>query len=155
MIDSRTAMNRPDHQLCPIAPRVLRAFSPPSTGSGRDDSDHHGLFMLSASLAGARPGASLASGGVSSAPGHRNAPPGGPYTAFGPAPAAFGLASAETGRYSPTASSDSANTLRRSAVDSSVSQPSPSLITRLASAFLSSIISSIFSSRVPVQMNLR
>jgi hypothetical protein len=37
-------MNRPDHQVCPIAPRVLRAFSPPSTGSGRDDSDHHGLF---------------------------------------------------------------------------------------------------------------
>ena len=28
-------MNRPDHQVCPIAPRVLRALSPPSTASGR------------------------------------------------------------------------------------------------------------------------
>ncbi|CPA31502.1 Uncharacterised protein [Mycobacterium tuberculosis] len=39
--------------------------------------------------------------------------------------------------------------------DHSVSQPSPSVTTKSASAFFSSIISSIFSSRVPVQMNLR
>src|SRR5262245_20805464 len=31
----RTAMNRSDHQVAAISPRVLRAFRPPSTGSGR------------------------------------------------------------------------------------------------------------------------
>ena len=40
-------------------------------------------------------------------------------------------------------------------MDSSVSQPSPSVTTRSASAFFSSIMSSIFSSTVPVQMNFR
>src|SRR6516165_9152577 len=39
MMASRTAMNRPDHQVCPIAPRVLRALSPPSTASGRVGSE--------------------------------------------------------------------------------------------------------------------
>src|SRR5262245_43610315 len=42
MIDSSTAMNRPDHQVCAIAPRVLRAFSPPSTARGRDAGGHQG-----------------------------------------------------------------------------------------------------------------
>src|SRR6266550_8218635 len=42
MMDSSTAMNRPDHQVCAIAPRVLRAFSPPSTARGRDAGGHQG-----------------------------------------------------------------------------------------------------------------
>src|SRR5690242_21564279 len=42
MIDSSTAMNRPDHQVRAIAPRVLRAFSPPSTARGRDTGGHQG-----------------------------------------------------------------------------------------------------------------
>src|SRR5487761_336697 len=57
--------------------------------------------------------------------------------------------------HSDTASGESAITLRSSATDISVSQPSPAPTIRSARAFFSSIIASIRSSRVPTQTNLR
>src|SRR5258708_2153186 len=39
MMASRTPTDRPDHHVWPIAPRVLRALSPPVTASGRTGSE--------------------------------------------------------------------------------------------------------------------
>ena len=43
-MSSSTAMNRSDHQVRAIAPRVLGAWSPPSTGRGRDGGGYQLLF---------------------------------------------------------------------------------------------------------------
>lgn len=37
-------MNRSDHQVCAIAPQVLRALIPPSTGRGRDGGGYQVLL---------------------------------------------------------------------------------------------------------------
>src|ERR1043165_1366215 len=43
-MSSRTVTNRSDHQVWPIAPRALRAFSPPSTGRGRVGGGYQSLL---------------------------------------------------------------------------------------------------------------
>src|ERR1039457_887128 len=82
--------------------------------------------------------------------------PGGHLMPPGLAPAGSPAAgSPATGSHCDTASGDSASTVRRSATDNSVSQPSPVPTTCSASAFFSSIMASIRSSSVPTQTNLR
>ncbi len=49
---SSTSTKRSDHQVWPITPRVLRAFSPPSTGRGRAGGGYQLLLTGLADLAG-------------------------------------------------------------------------------------------------------
>src|SRR6266545_8348270 len=98
-MSSRTLTNRSDHQVAPIAPRVLRALRPPSTGRGRAGGGYQVLLTDGSPRQGEH--VAQVAGGQFGQP-------------------AFAVADHQSAR-----------------------------------AFFSSIISSIFSSRVPVQMNLR